>query len=36
MIGAAGRVYLAGDTGDVEVAREEIVRVLSEVQGRAH
>jgi hypothetical protein len=36
MIGAAGRVYLAGDTSDIVRAREEIVRVLEEVTGRDH
>jgi hypothetical protein len=34
MIGAAGRVYLAGDTPDIVRAREEIERVLSQVAGR--
>ena len=34
MIGAAGRVYLAGSTQDVACAREEIVRVLGQVRGR--
>jgi hypothetical protein len=34
MIGAAGRVYLAGNTPDIVRAREEIDRVLSEVAGR--
>jgi hypothetical protein len=34
MIGAAGRVYLAGSTSDVRRAQDEIVRVLGEVQGR--
>jgi hypothetical protein len=34
MIGAAGRVYLAGATPDIVRAREEIARVLSEVAGR--
>ena len=34
MIGAAGRVYLAGTTADVTVARDEIARVLAEVTGR--
>jgi hypothetical protein len=34
MIGAAGRVYLAGDTPDIVRAREEIERVLSAVTGR--
>jgi hypothetical protein len=36
MIGAAGRVYLAGSTADVRRAQGEIVRVLGEVQGREH
>jgi hypothetical protein len=36
MIGAAGRVYLAGSTDDIHAAREEIVRVLSDVAGREH
>lgn len=36
MIGAAGRVYLAGETADIEVARDEIVRVLEAVTGREH
>jgi hypothetical protein len=34
MIGAAGRVYLAGTTADVALARDEIARVLAEVTGR--
>jgi hypothetical protein len=34
MIGAAGRVYLAGSTPDIRRAQNEIVRVLGEVQGR--
>jgi hypothetical protein len=34
MIGAAGRIYLAGSTADVRRAQEEIARVLGEVQGR--
>ena len=34
MIGAAGRVYLAGSTADVVRARDEIERVLGEVEGR--
>lgn len=34
MIGAAGRVYLAGPTADVVRARDEISRVLDAVQGR--
>jgi hypothetical protein len=34
MIGAAGRVYLAGSTADVSTAREEITRVLAGIPGR--
>jgi hypothetical protein len=34
MIGAAGRVYLAGSTPDILVARDEITRVLEGVTGR--
>ena len=34
MIGAAGRLYMAGSTQDVLRARDEIARVLGEVQGR--
>jgi len=34
MIGAAGRLYMAGSTEDVLRARDEIARVLGEVQGR--
>jgi hypothetical protein len=36
MVGAAGRVYLAGSTSDIVKAREEIVRVLEAVTGRDH
>jgi hypothetical protein len=36
MIGAAGRVYLAGSTADIVTAREEITRVLDDVVGREH
>ena len=36
MIGAAGRLYLAGSTSDIVKAREEIVRVLEAVTGRDH
>ena len=36
MIGAAGRVYLAGNTSDIVMAREHIVRVLGAVAGREH
>jgi hypothetical protein len=34
MIGAAGRVYLAGTTPDIVRARAEITRVLEAVRGR--
>jgi hypothetical protein len=34
MIGAAGRVYMAGSTEEVMVARDEITRVLGELEGR--
>ncbi|MCY7372133.1 MAG: hypothetical protein LH461_00285 [Spirochaetaceae bacterium] len=34
MIGAAGRVYMAGSTEDVLRARDEITRVLHDVEGR--
>ena len=36
MIGAAGRVYLAGETADIVRARDEIERVLESVAGRDH
>ncbi len=36
MIGAAGRVYLAGASSDIVVARDEITRVLAAVTGRDH
>ena len=34
MIGTAGRVYLAGATPDIVLARDEITRVLEGVKGR--
>jgi hypothetical protein len=34
MIGAAGRLYLAGSTEEILVARDEITRVLGELEGR--
>lgn len=34
MIGAAGRVYMAGSTEEVLIARDEITRVLDELEGR--
>jgi len=36
MIGAAGRLYLAGETSDIVLARDEIGRVLDAVTGRDH
>ena len=36
MIGAAGRVYLAGRTSDIVLARDAIARVLAAVTGRDH
>ncbi len=36
MIGAAGRLYLAGERSDMVLARDEIDRVLSAVAGRDH
>jgi hypothetical protein len=36
MIGAAGRLYLAGESSDIVVAREEIAGVLAAVAGRDH
>jgi hypothetical protein len=36
MIGAAGRLYIAGTTEDVTTARDEIDRVLASVTGREH
>jgi hypothetical protein len=36
MIGAAGRLYIAGTTKDVTTARDEIDRVLASVTGREH
>jgi hypothetical protein len=36
MIGAAGRVYLAGATADIVRARDEVTRVLEDVEGREH
>lgn len=36
MIGAAGRVYMSGSTPDILRARDEITRVLQEVEGRDH
>jgi hypothetical protein len=36
MIGAAGRVYLAGETPDIVLARDAIAHVLEGVAGREH
>ena len=36
MIGAAGRVYLAGETADIVLARDEIERALEGIAGREH
>jgi hypothetical protein len=36
MIGAAGRVFISGQTAGVERAREAIDTVLAAVEGRAH
>jgi hypothetical protein len=36
MIGAAGRVYLAGEPEDLALARAEIDRVVASVSGRDH
>ena len=36
MIGAVGRIYLSGDTGDVVAAQAAIDRVLGAVEGRDH
>lgn len=36
MIGAAGRVYIAGTTDGVVAARDEIARVLGGIGGREH
>jgi hypothetical protein len=36
MIGVAGRIYLSGPTAEVVAARDAIVAVLSEVEGRDH
>lgn len=36
MIGAAGRVYLAGSSPDIALARAETERVLAAITGREH
>jgi hypothetical protein len=34
MIGAAGRIYMSGSSTSIVAARDEITRVLSEIEGR--
>jgi hypothetical protein len=34
MIGASGRLFMAGERGELETAREHIVRILRDVEGR--
>jgi len=36
MIGAAGRIYLAGDSADVKGARDAIITALEAIEGREH
>lgn len=36
MIGAAGRVYISGETAQIMLARDEITRVLTSISGRDH
>lgn len=36
MIGAAGRLYMAGESSDIVRARDEITRVLEAISGREH
>jgi hypothetical protein len=36
MIGVAGRIYLSGPTAEIAKARDAIVTVLGEVEGRDH
>ncbi|WP_299557988.1 microcompartment protein [uncultured Mycolicibacterium sp.] len=36
MIGAAGRLYIAGSTSDVTSARDRITEVLNAIEGRDH
>lgn len=35
-IGAAGRLYLSGRTEEIEVARDQITKVLESIEGREH
>ncbi len=34
MMGASGRIFMAGDTGDLETARDAIMTTLNAVKGR--
>lgn len=34
MMGASGRIFMSGDTDDLELARDRITQVLSEIEGR--
>lgn len=36
MIGASGRLYISGRQDDVQVARDQITKVLEAVEGREH
>ena len=36
MIGAAGRIYIAGSTDDVRIAQARIAKVLNDLEGREH
>ncbi|WP_298343193.1 hypothetical protein [Ferrimicrobium sp.] len=36
MIGAAGRIYIAGPTDDVRIAQARIAQVLNDLEGREH
>lgn len=36
MIGAAGRIYMSGPRESIILARDEITRVLSSIEGREH
>jgi hypothetical protein len=36
MIGVAGRIYLSGPAAEIATARDAIVTVLGEVEGRDH
>lgn len=34
MMGASGRIFMSGETSDLEIARDRISKVLSEIKGR--